>query len=130
MIDAGMEEDAIRRELVTLGGIWQAPLVDRIDRIAMFRPLDKDTLMEILRLQIQSRREESGQPLPAELDLPEVQQSILDWATAGGSAGSARRLERALLRWLTLYASGQREDLEQSFAQGRGRAAGIKKGRT
>jgi ATP-dependent Clp protease ATP-binding subunit ClpA len=97
-----MDEDAIRRELIASGGIWQAPLVDRIDRIVCFRPLHEQTLREILQLQIEDRSSGSVHPLPPELGLPEVQQTIVEWAT-GGRAGSARRLERALVKWLVEY---------------------------
>ncbi len=106
-------EDEIRRRLITLGGIWQPSLVDRIDRIVIFRPLSKRTLLEILRLQIEDRRKQSTQPLPRELELPEVQESILECATAGGYLGSARRIERALLDWLTKFAARQHEDFDQ-----------------
>jgi ATP-dependent Clp protease ATP-binding subunit ClpA len=118
IIYASRDEDEIRKELISMGGIWQAPLVDRIDRIALFQPLGQETLLDILELRIQDRRREAGQPLPSELELPEVRQSILEWATGGVATGSARRLERALLRWLMSYADRQQDGTEESVPEG------------
>ena len=118
LVRMNMQEDDIRAELLNSGGIWQAPLVDRIDRIALFQPLDRDTLLEILDLRIRDRSVEAGRPLPAELELPEVRQSILDWAVGGDATGSARRLERALLRWLVSYADRRERDSEESAVDG------------
>ena len=96
-----MDEEALRSYLVSLGGIWTAPLVDRIDRIALFQPLGIEALNDILEKMIEVRRKVATSPLPPEIDLPESRRTIIDWATDGGVSPSARRIERGLLRWLT-----------------------------
>ncbi len=99
---AGSEE-SLRRGLLALGDIWQPPLVDRIDRIVLFRALDRDVLLRILDLLIEVRRQRALQPLPTSIDSPEERNIILNWATEGEEVPSARRLERALLRWLSRH---------------------------
>jgi len=98
------DEDEIRRRLILQGGIWQAPLVDRIDRVVCFRALDEAALREILDLQIAERRKHALHGLPAELDSESVRELILRWASEG-ETGSARRLERALMKWLVSYSA-------------------------
>jgi ATP-dependent Clp protease ATP-binding subunit ClpC len=93
-------EDEIRQTLLRRGGIFTPPLVDRIDRIVMFRPLDEATLLRILEDMVARRRTGASRPLPPELDRPETLREIVGWAAGGGPAQSARGLERALLRWL------------------------------
>ncbi|MBK7674241.1 MAG: ATP-dependent Clp protease ATP-binding subunit [Candidatus Accumulibacter sp.] len=97
----GTGEEGLRAHLTSLGGIWTAPLVDRIDRIALFRSLDKTVLHEILERMIDARRAASARPLPAEIDSPGSRDAIIGWATTDGAGTSARRLERSLLRWLS-----------------------------
>jgi ATP-dependent Clp protease ATP-binding subunit ClpA len=87
--------------LIAVGGIWTAPLVDRIDKIVLFKPLDGSVVREILDGLIEQRRKVAARDLPAALDLPEVREQIAGWATEGEGTASARRLERALLRWLS-----------------------------
>ena len=94
-------EDRLREYLRGLGGIWTAPLIDRIDRVVLFQPLSEAVLLEILDAMIIQRRSAARRALPPELDDPAARHQILAWATEGEGAASARRLERALLRWLT-----------------------------
>ncbi len=103
---AGGDEQRIREALVHSGGIWTAPLVDRIDRIVPFRTLDLCVLNQILDQMIDARRRAAVRPLPPELDEPGERRRIVEWAVAGEPSPSARRLERALLRWLTVIADG------------------------
>jgi ATP-dependent Clp protease ATP-binding subunit ClpC len=102
---AAREEDATRRLLVGMGGIWTAPLVDRIDRLVVFEPLGRETLMEILDMMVEARRKRATRALPAEIDTPAAREAILAAAREGEHA-SARRLERALLGWLAAQAAG------------------------
>jgi ATP-dependent Clp protease ATP-binding subunit ClpA len=104
-LDEGAGEEGLRRALLKMGGIWSPPLVDRIDRIVLFNPLDEGALFQILGALIEARRKVANKPLPKEIDEDETRQQILAWATEGGHAASARRLERALLRWLMERAS-------------------------
>jgi ATP-dependent Clp protease ATP-binding subunit ClpA len=94
-------EQDIRDLLLSMGGIWSPPLVDRIDRIVLFRPLGDDVLYQILDGMIAARGAQAARPLPPEIDAPEHRRQILAWAVEGESSPSARRLERALLRWLS-----------------------------
>jgi ATP-dependent Clp protease ATP-binding subunit ClpA len=94
----------LRRLLIAQAGIWTPPLVDRIDRVCLFRPLDRATLLNILESLIESRRAQATTSLPADLDSDEIRQGILDRATCGSDSASARRIERELLRWLGLRA--------------------------
>jgi ATP-dependent Clp protease ATP-binding subunit ClpA len=111
----GIEEDeAIRRALVRLGGIWTPPLVDRIDRVALFRPLEFGALQQILDGLIEQRRKATKRPLPAAIDHDDVRLAILSSARDGAHM-SARRLERALQAWLAAQASGA---AAASMAQG------------
>ena len=100
-------EEGLRRALLELGGIWSPPLVDRIDRIALFRPLDEAALYGILDGLIEARRKAASKALPKEIDDEDARRQILTWSTEGESGASARRLERALLRWLTEQASAR-----------------------
>jgi hypothetical protein len=70
-------EDDLRRQLVDIGGIWQGPLVDRIDRIALFGTLSTSALMEILDQMIKIRRKQATVPLPVSLDDVGVRQQIV-----------------------------------------------------
>ncbi len=99
-IEGSLGEEDLRRALLDLGGIWTPPLVDRIDRIVLFRPLSHEVLLEILNGLIESRRTKASRALPPEIDDEKTRLSIVEWATEGGERASARRLERALLRWL------------------------------
>jgi ATP-dependent Clp protease ATP-binding subunit ClpA len=94
----------LRQHLAALNGIWTLPLLDRIDRICLFGPLNGKALAEILNSMIDTLRVQSAGPLPPELDDDAVRLEILTKATAGEESPSARRLERALLRWLGLRA--------------------------
>jgi ATP-dependent Clp protease ATP-binding subunit ClpA len=105
-------DEEIRRRLIASGGIWQPALVDRIDQVVRFNPLDLQALGEILDLQISDLRGHATHGLPAPLDLNETRAQILAWATEG-EVGSARRLERALVRWLAQY-NGVHEPEAQS----------------
>ena len=99
--DAGpLPEAALREGLVALGGIFQPPIVDRIDRIMMFNPLSAAILGQILADMIEKRRTNAASPLPEAIDDPSERERIVASAlgTAGGS--SARGLDRALLSWL------------------------------
>jgi ATP-dependent Clp protease ATP-binding subunit ClpA len=98
--DEDAPEEALRHALRELGGIWQPPLVDRLDRIVLFRPLDSETLLRILDGLVARRRAEAVHPLPEGIDTEEARREILGWATETAGAASARGLERALLRWL------------------------------
>jgi ATP-dependent Clp protease ATP-binding subunit ClpA len=98
------DEQTLRELIVAMGGIWTPPLADRIDRIALFQPLDESVLAEILNGMIDLRRARAAHPLPAEIDQPEERRQILEWAMEGEATPSARRLERAMLRWLTMMA--------------------------
>lgn len=100
-----LDEDDLRSRLLDMGGIFTPPLIDRLDRVVIFRPLDADVLDEILDGLIAERRSQARRPLPEILDSPEARRLILSWATGGGEGTSARGLERALLRWLTLAAA-------------------------
>lgn len=93
-------EQALRAALVALGGIWQAPVVDRIDRIVMFNPLSEATLLQILSDMIARRRANATNPLPDSIDDPGERARIVRWALESSGQPSARGLERALLRWL------------------------------
>ncbi len=97
---AQTEED-LRAQLRALGGIWSPPLVDRIDRIVLFNPLEAEAVAEILDDLIARRRAAASRPLPAEIDAEETRRTILTWALEGEASISARRLERALQRWLS-----------------------------
>jgi ATP-dependent Clp protease ATP-binding subunit ClpC len=97
-------DEELRRLLIAQAGIWTPPLVDRIDRVCLFRPLDRATLLNILESLIESRRAQATTSLPADLDSDEIRQGILDRATCGSDSASARRIERELLRWLGLRA--------------------------
>ncbi|MFN7916972.1 MAG: AAA family ATPase [Vicinamibacterales bacterium] len=100
---ADNEDQILRAALTQLGGIWTPPLVDRLDRIALFRPLSGRALEAILEGMIAARRQQSRRPLPSEIDVPRERQGIL--ASASDSSGtSARRLERALQQWLSARA--------------------------
>lgn len=103
-----LTENEIRRALLDLGGIWTPPMVDRLDRIVVFRPLTADVLSQILDDLIDERRRQASRSLPPELDDPACRAAILAWALegTGGTEISARGLERALLRWLTEAAGG------------------------
>lgn len=97
-------DEELRRILLRLSGIWTPPLLDRIDRVCLFRPLGRATLLEILDALIAARRNQATRPLPPELGDEAVRFGILAEASAGGNSSSARRLERALLRWLAARA--------------------------
>jgi ATP-dependent Clp protease ATP-binding subunit ClpC len=99
-------DEGLRRVLLMQGGIWTAPLLDRLDRICLFRPLAEETLLEILDGLIAVRRSVASRPLPLELGDAAVRRRILADAVSGGESSSARRLERALMRWLSLRAAG------------------------
>ncbi len=108
-------DEELRQVLAKLGGIWTLPLLDRIDRICLFRPLGETALLEILAALIEARRSQATSPLPAALDREEVRRQILAEATAGEDSASARRLERALLLWLSSRAD-EEGALERSVA--------------
>jgi ATP-dependent Clp protease ATP-binding subunit ClpA len=97
-------DEELRQLLAKLGGIWTLPLLDRIDRVCLFRPLDQTALLRILDTLIEARRIQATSPLPPELDDDGVRLGILAEATGGADSASARRLERELLRWLGLRA--------------------------
>jgi len=99
-------DDLVRQALGEVGGIWTLPLLDRINRVSVFRPLDRSVLLEILNGSIEKRRSQAARPLPPALDSEEVRQQILLEATQGEDAASARRLERAFMRWLSARAGG------------------------
>jgi ATP-dependent Clp protease ATP-binding subunit ClpC len=103
-LDSDRIDEHLRQALRLEGGIWTAPLVDRIDRICLFRPLAEETLLEILTGLVEARRKLASRPLPPELDDPSARREILADAVSGGESSSARRLERALMRWLSLRA--------------------------
>ena len=99
---SGMKEDeAIRSVLLGLGGIWTPPLVDRIDRVALFRPLEFEALKQILDGLIAQRRRAAKRPLPAAIDTDDVRLGILSSAREGARL-SARRLVRSLQDWLAV----------------------------
>jgi ATP-dependent Clp protease ATP-binding subunit ClpA len=94
-------EGQLRQLLLRRGGIWQPPLLDRIDRIALFRPLNAMALLQILDQMIAARQRESSRELPAALKEEGARREILGEAiNMTGGAFSARALERALLDWL------------------------------
>ncbi len=99
-------DDLARSVLVSNGGIWTAPLLDRIDRVCLFSPLTRDVLLQILDGSIESRRKVATRPLPLAIDDQAVRLAILSEATSDGDSASARRLERALVRWLANCAKG------------------------
>lgn len=103
-IHAGLEwesdEASLRARLREIGGLWQPPLIDRIDRVTLFRPLTIETLMSILDLRIEETARRATRPLPDEILDPGVKGAILERATSGDGVASARGLERALMDWL------------------------------
>lgn len=91
----------IRARLLALGGIWTAPLLDRIDRIVIFNTLSEGILRGILDQMIAKRRDGAATALPAAIDAPETKDEILALAhDPEAGAPSARRLESALVAWL------------------------------
>lgn len=100
-----LDEDDLRGRLLDMGGIFTPPLIDRLDRVVIFRPLNPEVLDQILDGLVAERRSQARRPLPDVIDDPRARQLILSWAAAGGEGTSARGLERALLRWLTLAAA-------------------------
>jgi ATP-dependent Clp protease ATP-binding subunit ClpC len=106
--DLSNDEAALRETLKDIGGIFTPPMVDRLDRVVLFRPLDLDALAGILDLLIERRRKAAGRPLPAELDQVEVRARLLDDATRGSAIASARGLERALAAWLQGHATARK----------------------
>ena len=104
--NAPVNEQTLRGRLLDKGGIWTGPLVDRIDRIALFEPLSPEALLRILDGMVQHRRATARRGFPPELDASEERARIVGWAMEGDIAGSARRLERALMRWLDETAGG------------------------
>jgi ATP-dependent Clp protease ATP-binding subunit ClpA len=102
-------DEALRQVLLRQAGIWTAPLLDRIDRVCLFRSLEEDKLLEILGGLVETRRRLATRPLPPQLDDPEVRRAILADAVSGGNSSSARRLERALMRWLALRSAAAGE---------------------
>lgn len=96
------DEDALRQALLSHGGIFQPPLVDRIDRVVMFNPLSDAIMHEILDGKVEARRSSAAKPLPPAIDQPQTRDQIVAWARQADGGGSARGLERALLRWLML----------------------------
>jgi ATP-dependent Clp protease ATP-binding subunit ClpA len=103
-IEEGMDGDEeIRKKLISIGGIWNPALVDRLDGIVFFNQLDLKTLGGILDLMIGRREKSASRPMPAELQENKTRELILSWAAEGGQP-SARRLDRALSRWLINWA--------------------------
>jgi ATP-dependent Clp protease ATP-binding subunit ClpC len=100
-------DSELRWFLGRFGGIWTRPLLDRIDRICLFRPLTREALFGILGNYIAALREQTGGGLPDGLSDSEVLTQIIADATSGDTPASARRLERALLRWLTAHSDNQ-----------------------
>ena len=98
---SGASEDRMRARLLEAGGIWTMPLVDRIDRVALFDSICTKVLYEILDRMIESRRRVATRALPPSLDTQEARDAIVASASAGGTTPSARRLERSLLAWLS-----------------------------
>jgi ATP-dependent Clp protease ATP-binding subunit ClpC len=93
-------DSEIRQRLLRLGGIWQPALLDRLDRVVSFQPLDRVTLSDILETLLTRRKQAASRPLPEALEGQAARDQILAWATESGGEQSARGLERALLRWL------------------------------
>jgi ATP-dependent Clp protease ATP-binding subunit ClpC len=108
--ELSLGDEGLRRALLAMGGIWTPPLVDRIDRIVLFQLLSAQVLDEILDGMIVARRARARRPLPAALDRADVRAQIVAWATEGEAAASARRLERALLRWLDEQSSAAADE--------------------
>ena len=95
-----LAEQDLRDVLIDLGGIWTPPFLDRIDRVVLFRPLDRVVLGEIVDQMIVERRRDASEPFPQELDEISTREEILSSAFSLHGADSARGLDRALLRWL------------------------------
>ncbi len=96
----GLDEPAVRELLLAEGGIWRPALLDRIDRILVFRPLDEETLLRILDTRIAEWAARAGHEVPDSLESEPVRREIVRRATVGESAASARRLETELTRWM------------------------------
>lgn len=81
--------------------IFTPPLLDRIDKIVVFRPLADDVLLKILGQMIADLRRGDAAALPASLDDESVRrQVLLDAKALSGGAASARALERALYDYM------------------------------
>lgn len=93
-------EDELRARLRELAGLWQAPFVDRLDCVSLFRPLDHGTLVEILAQRVEAIRARATRPLPPEIDDRSTLEAIVSVASSDHNAASARGLERALMQWL------------------------------
>ena len=90
----GHSEECLRRRLLEMHGIWQAPLVDRIDRILLFNPLARAAQMQILNDQIERRRRVASRPLPTAIDSAVARQEI--WPRRG-QAGAGNRTKLGTL---------------------------------
>lgn len=99
--DKNAGKQGLRNKLIGQGGIWQRPLVDRIDKIVPFMSLDSQSLGQILKLLIAERAGESVRPLPEVIFEDATQAAIIESTSNEGANSSARGLDRALLDWLT-----------------------------
>jgi ATP-dependent Clp protease ATP-binding subunit ClpC len=114
-------DQKLRQMLLRRKGIWTPPLLDRIDRVCLFEPLSRETLLEILDGLIMARRMLATRPLPAELTDGPVRLEILEAATSGEDSSSARRLERALMKWLSVRAGSELVESAADLGSGVGR---------
>ncbi|HKJ84535.1 MAG TPA: hypothetical protein VKA06_00590, partial [Spirochaetia bacterium] len=117
-LDWDAPDDALRGRLRELGGLWQAPLVDRLDRVSLFRPLGHETLVDILGQRVDAIRARATRPLPPEIEDRSTLESIVSSANSDHNAASARGLERALMQWL-----GRMHRMKTSAVAGSGEGA-------
>jgi ATP-dependent Clp protease ATP-binding subunit ClpC len=99
-ITPDLPEDEVRARLRARGGAWTSALLDRIDRVLVLRPHDRASLGQVLDDAIAALKRKAARPLPTALDRKAVRRRIVARAESGPDAGSARRIETELNRWL------------------------------
>ncbi|CAM2010098.1 AAA family ATPase [Acanthopleuribacter pedis] len=95
--DADQDADSLRRKLVAMGGIWQAPLVDRLDRLVHFQPLSRPSRRAIVADMVARKQAQARTPVPEQFHQPQTLDALVDAAEDPNHPGSARGLERSLL---------------------------------
>jgi ATP-dependent Clp protease ATP-binding subunit ClpA len=101
-------DDSIRRSLLASGGDWSPALLERIDRICEFKPLDRNGLLAVLERALSKRKARAAVPLPVEVDDEAIRNQIVDMAIEGQKSSSAGRIERALTLFLARFAGPAR----------------------
>src|SRR6185369_16757022 len=90
----------VRSRLVDLGGVFTAPLMDRLDAVFVFNPLGEATLGQIAEDLLSAGLRRLERQLPEGAWGGAVRAEVVGRAALGDSGSSVRRLEAAVEDYL------------------------------